>query len=397
VVITGGTIDGTTIGATTSSTGRFSTVTATTGNITTINATTLNAATHRSDGNLTFQSNGTTTAMTIDTSQNVGIGTASPTQKLTVSGSASASNYYLGVAAGTYGVASDTSIEMYGSASSQTMLFKVNGNSERMRIDASGNVGIGTSAPAASLSVVKQTTALSGTGNSYGLYMYPTSSGLAYIDAVTAASGNTSLGFRTYNNGTYNDAVRIDNSGNVGIGTTGPGSKLTSYQTAVNNNIESSSPSTGMTHLLVSAGISTAGGADALGVYDNGGISARITTNGYYQSRPNSYGSTSDERLKENIVDATPKLADVMQVRVRNYNYKDQPGDKQLGVIAQELEEIFPGLVHEIPNANPELSGTDTVKSVKYSVFVPMLIKAIQELKAQNDELKARVAALEAK
>ena len=85
-------------------------------------------------------------AMRLDSSGNVGIGTTTITQKLTVNGSASASNYYLGVAAGTYGVASDTSIEMYGSASSQVMLFKVNGNTERMRIDSSGNVGIGNSA-----------------------------------------------------------------------------------------------------------------------------------------------------------------------------------------------------------------------------------------------------------
>jgi len=91
--------------------------------------------------------------------------------------------------------------------------------------DTSGNVGIGTNSPAASLSVLKQTTALSGTGNSYGLYMYPTSSGLTYIDAITGSSGNTSLGFRTYNNGTYNE-MRMDSSGNVGIGTSSPASLL---------------------------------------------------------------------------------------------------------------------------------------------------------------------------
>jgi len=83
-----------------------------------------------------------------------------------------------------------------------------------MTIDGSSNVGIGTSAPAASLSVLKQTTALSGTGNSYGLYMYPTSSGLTYIDAITGSSNNTALTLRTYNNGTYN-TFAMDNGGNV--------------------------------------------------------------------------------------------------------------------------------------------------------------------------------------
>ena len=83
-------------------------------------------------------------------------------------------------------------------------------------IDGSQNVGIGTTSPAAALSVSKQTTALSGTGNSYGLYMYPTSTGLCYIDALTNSTSNTSLGLRTYNNGTYNE-VRIDSSGRLTV------------------------------------------------------------------------------------------------------------------------------------------------------------------------------------
>jgi len=99
------------------------------------------------------------------------------------------------------------------------------GGSDAINISSGLSVGIGTSSPAASLSVTKQTTALSGTGNSYGLYMYPTSSGLTYIDAITNSTGNTSLGFRTYNNGTYNE-MRMDSSGNVGIGTSSPGAKL---------------------------------------------------------------------------------------------------------------------------------------------------------------------------
>ncbi|BCV02142.1 MAG: hypothetical protein CM15mV50_290 [uncultured marine virus] len=54
----------------------------------------------------------------------------------------------------------------------------------------------------------------------------------------------------------------------------------------------------------------------------------------------NSYGQISDRKLKENIVDATDKLDELKQIKIRNFNFK---GDdkKQIGVIAQELETIF--------------------------------------------------------
>ena len=98
-------------------------------------------------------------------------------------------------------------------------------------------------------------------------------------------------------------------------------------------------------------------------------------------------------KLKENIVDASPKLADLMQVKVRNYNLI---GDttKQIGVVAQELETVFPAMVNETPDTDAK--GNDlgtTTKSVKYSVFVPMLIKAIQEQQAIIESLKARLDA----
>lgn len=114
-----------------------------------------------------------------------------------------------------------------------------------------------------------------------------------------------------------------------------------------------------------------------------------VAGNGNVTNTNNSYGAISDIKLKENIVDATPKLADLMQVKVRNYNLKSDPEHKQLGVIAQELEQVFPSMVEEVPDRDAE--GNDlgtTTKQVKYSVFVPMLIKAIQELKAEIDQLK---------
>ena len=104
--------------------------------------------------------------------------------------------------------------------------------------------------------------------------------------------------------------------------------------------------------------------------------------NGNLRNRNNSYGQYSDETIKENITDATPKLEDVKKLKVKNFNFI---GDdlKQIGLIAQETEKVFPGLVED--DLNPQ---GDRIKSLKYSVLVPILVKAIQELEVRVKELE---------
>ena len=118
------------------------------------------------------------------------------------------------------------------------------------------------------------------------------------------------------------------------------------------------------------------------------------------------YNAISDVKLKENIIDATPKLNDLLKVRIRQYNLI---GDdlKQIGVIAQELEGVFPGLIGDTNDLMSDENGNmvdlgTTTKEVKYSVFIPMLIKAIQEqqviIKSQEvlmGNLITRIEALE--
>jgi hypothetical protein len=129
----------------------------------------------------------------------------------------------------------------------------------------------------------------------------------------------------------------------------------------------------------------------------NGSLSFNVTSNGNVTNTNNSYGAISDIKLKENIVDATPKLNDLLKVKVKNFNFIGSE-EKQIGVIAQELEQVFPSMVDISSDRDSEGNDLDTTtKSVKYSVFVPMLIKAIQELKAELDQAKAEIEILKNK
>jgi hypothetical protein len=84
------------------------------------------------------------------------------------------------------------------------------------------------------------------------------------------------------------------------------------------------------------------------------------------------YGRISDSRLKENIVDCSSKLEDLLKIRVVNYKLKDSDSTKYIGVVAQELEELFPELVIED-------GSQERFKSVNYSGLTIILIKAFQE------------------
>jgi len=102
------------------------------------------------------------------------------------------------------------------------------------------------------------------------------------------------------------------------------------------------------------------------------------------------YGAISDSRLKENIVNCTPKLEDLLKVRVVNYNLKGGDTSKYIGVVAQELEEIFPELV-------TETNSVERFKSVNYSNLTILLIKAFQEQQVLINNLNASLEELENK
>lgn len=99
---------------------------------------------------------------------------------------------------------------------------------------------------------------------------------------------------------------------------------------------------------------------------------------------------SSDRRLKKEIQPLEKALEKVTQLQGVSYKWKDESKSQetQIGVIAQEVEKVFPEVV---------LTDDEGMKSVAYQNLVAPLIEAVKELKKENDDLKARLAAIEAK
>jgi hypothetical protein len=327
-----------------------------------------------------------------DASGNVGIGTTSPSQKLTLAsgfiqtgngiGGAGGVWFPYGGDAGSRSWRARTDNVAYGDwALEQSTTQTGTTFATKFLIDPNGNVGIGTTSPGANLEVKG--------ASGQNIYVSYTSGSQLRLksdsgDSGVGTTGATPLLFLV-NNG---EKARIDSSGNVLVGQT---SQTSTEKFGVTQSDAGSSAvrfyasSASYTNDIVQISCARSGATteyNAFTVFDNNTtLKMLIRPNGNLLNANNSYGSLSDISLKENIVDATPKLDGLMQVKVRNYNLKDDVNKtKQIGVVAQELETIFPGMI--------ETDG-DGIKAVKYSVFVPMLLKAIQELKTEFDAYKA--------
>ena len=288
-------------------------------------------------------------------------------------------------------------------------------NTESMRIDSSGRVGIGTNNPSYVLDVqgTTATQRISSTTGTNAAYTIISNTGQNFYIGLDNSSGNqllsaaygaTLLGSGAYPMvfGTNNtERMRISSGGVVLIGATAVSAaetlKVTGAALDRVVHFENTNNTSGAQVIRTVMGVNASNASSYHMVCSANGDKLYIYGNGNVVNVSNSYGALSDIKLKENIVDATSKLADLMQVKVRNYNLI---GDttKQIGVVAQELETVFPAMIDESPDIDGEGGNLSTVtKSVKYSVFVPILIKAIQELKAIVDAQAVEIAALKAK
>jgi hypothetical protein len=354
----------------------------------------------------------------IDTSGNVGIGTSSVLSKLNVQsddGSFASGNL------GTFIISGATSsnkrlVLSYNTTADVAYIQSVNHTVAYTPLSLNpegGNVGIGTSSPTQKLIVAGNIGSASASGTD------------SYLNVSTNGVQNTYLGFNnsgsTNGNGVLNNysyvgngnayglqflangsvKATIDTSGNLLVGSTNSAGKIFGLQTSNNwaGYFENSNASVTSGVLALIGGRNTTNSSwKAIVYYNSTAAQDRfiVQDSGNVQNINNSYGAISDVKLKENIVDASPKLADLCKVKIRQYNFKSNPEHKQIGVVAQELEEVFSGLVEE--QKDQDIKGNDlgtTTKSVKYSVFVPMLIKAVQEQQALIENLTTRLNALE--
>ena len=325
----------------------------------------------------------------------------------------------------------DTNTGIY-SPTADTIAF-TEGGTEAMRIDSSGQVGIGTSSPLAQLSV--QTTAGSNTG--FLRFNDITYGGQIRFGKNEGISNDAVLGTWGANNTLFftdsTERMRIPSGGGLAIGTTSVGTAFmrVSNTSATGRMLEIVQESTSTTtDGSVYSYMGKSSGTDFVH-YTAQSLSQvvfKVFGNGNVQNLNNSYGSLSDIKIKKDIIDAGSQWNDIKNVRVRKFRLKDDPTQFfQIGVVAQELEEVSPNLIDEIQdyekvevpvlddNGNPVLNedGTpqvkeeriplDTItKSVKYSVLYMKAVKALQEamerieqLETKNTNLEARLTALE--
>ena len=341
-------------------------------------------ATSDTSGVLQLQTGGTA-AVTVDASQQVGIGTASPSYKLDVSGNVSWLPGVTGAPRGYLsGASADQSIEVGSSTNSP---FGIATNAvRRMTIDSSGNVGIGTTSPVTQMHLYKASGTVTYTTQSGSNYGYFGNDG-NYIYLATNV-GATGVKFRV-SMAAPDNAATIDSSGNLLVGTTSSNGKLT---------VNSASTNAGLFYVSGTSLLSTP--ASYFEKADNNtttsNIFVRFTINsqatGSGQINANgasaaAFGSFSDSRLKENIVDLPSQLDNIMALRTVEFDYiESEGGGHQIGFIAQEVQEIYPDLVGE--REDGMLTLTDLNKNDA------RLIKAIQEMKAIIDTQASTITSL---
>jgi Chaperone of endosialidase len=282
------------------------------------------------------------------------------------------------------GNAGTNSTNFIGTTDAQPLRFATGaGSVEKMRIDAAGNVGIGTTTPNASLQFnnaianrrIVLWEALNDDHQFYGFGI--NSSTLRY----QAAQGADHAFYAATSSFSSDEIMRIKGNGRVGIGITAPLSTLHIAHPNVAGE--------GLTIQNKGNGIKWTIAAD--GAVGSLLLSYEGTLKGQFFAGTGAYSTSSDIRLKKNINTIESILTKVNSMQIRRYHFKTQNDSEptNIGMIAQELKEIFPELV--IYNTSKDLFTVD------YAGLAPIAIKAIQEQQKMIDDLKLQNKTLQEK
>ena len=319
-------------------------------------------------------------AITVD-GGNVGIGTSSPSAVFDVRrGDADGKIAEFHQSSG-YGfqLSSSQSVATITAGYNQVFTFETGTTAtERMRIDASGNVGIGTSSPNATLTVSQsgnnlfavERTGVTGSGQ-FGINIETNSQAtVSYDDGAqlvfgTASSPSTHTGFT--------ERMKLDSSGNVGIDCS------PTYRLDVDS---------GGSVAAARLRRNTDGSLRTLLLFLSRSNSNTVGSISISNSAT-AYNTSSDHRLKENVDytwDATTRLK---QLKPARFNFIADGADTTVdGFLAHEAQTVVPECVTGTKDAvdadgNPEYQGIDQSK------LVPLLVKTIQELEARITALEA--------
>ena len=250
--------------------------------------------------------------------------------------------------------------------------------SEKMRIDSSGRVGIGTDSPSEELtiraSVPKIQIEDSDGTNQYGQFYH--SAGITAILARNDTSDGTIV-FQKYDGTTTDETMRIDASGNVLVGqssTALPGAGNTTEGISVSGQYDAIFVSRGTGSAIV---LNRNSDGDIQQFRKDGETVGSISIT----SSATAFNTSSDQRLKENIADADDAGSKIDAIQVRKFDWKADGSHQDYGMVAQELQTVAPEAVSGDADSE-DMMGVD------YSKLVPMMLKEIQSL-------RARIAALE--
>jgi hypothetical protein len=247
-----------------------------------------------------------------------------------------------------------------------------------------GNVGIGTTGPTALLELSgsgivfkANTTTTTSTSTSIQIGGLTTSSNSGCFLKSYTNLGSTlasSLAFEV--NGGATEAARIDSSGNVQIGTTVGGARLT-----IEKNFAGGT--------AIDINTTTASTAYNAAVFrHNSTVVGYITVS----TGSTSYNTSSDYRLKENVTPVTDGITRLQQLNPSRFNFIADPDRTVDGFIAHEVQDIVPEAITgekdaEDDDGNPIYQGIDQAK------LVPLLTAALQEAIAKIETLEARLTA----